>query len=140
MSSSERQRLEEERLQEEIAELRGDLGETVEALVHKADLPARAKERSAELTERALDRGVELQQQAVKRSSELGAQAIEWGSTFQAQLAARCGELRDQAVSTIEQARQTVNRTSTDTWVKLAIAGLALVAVGVIMRRVAAIT
>jgi hypothetical protein len=138
MNSSERQRLEEERLHEEIAELRGELGETVEALVHKADLPARAKERGAELTERALDRGVELQQQAVKRGSELGAQAREWGSTFQGQLAARGGELRDQAISTIEQARQTVNRTSTDTWVKLAaMAGLALVAVVVIMRRVA---
>ena len=59
MSGNERQRLEEQQLQEEIEELRGELGETVEALVHKADVPARAKERGAELTERAVDRGIE---------------------------------------------------------------------------------
>ena len=60
MSSSERQRLEEEQLQREIEELRSDLGETVEALVHKADLPARAKERGSELADTARERGGEL--------------------------------------------------------------------------------
>lgn len=149
MSSSERQRLEEERLQEEIAELRSELGETVEALVHKADVPARAKERGAELTERAVergaelteravDRGAELQQQAMKRGNELGAQAMEWCNKFKAQAAERGSELRNQALSATERAREAVNKTPPDKWAKLASAGLALIAMMIIMRRVRA--
>lgn len=68
---------EQERLQAEIEELRGELGETVEALVHKADIPARAKERGHELKEQALERGSELKDQAVERGSELKDQAVE---------------------------------------------------------------
>jgi len=103
MSSSERQRLQEDQLKEEIVELRGELGDTVEALVHKADLPARAKERGAELTERAVD---------------------------------RAAELRDQAVIAAERAREVAYQTPPDRWIKLASAGLALVALVIIVRRI----
>ena len=76
MSSSERQRLEEEQLQREIEELRSDLGETVEALVHKADVPARAKERGSELAERAIDRGTEITELARDRGQGRSTQLI----------------------------------------------------------------
>jgi len=136
MSSGERQRLQEEQLKEEIVELRGELGETVEALVHKADLPARAKERGAELTERAVDRGVELHQQAVERGSELSQQAMDRWKEVKAQAFERGSELREQALGVTERAREAVNQTSPDKWATLACAGLALVAVMVIVRRV----
>ncbi len=147
MNSGERQRLEEEQLKEEIVELRGELGETVEALVHKADLPARAKERGAELTERAVDRGAELteravdrgaelHQEVVKRGSELSAQALELSTKFKAQTAGRVSDLRDQAVSATERAREAVYQTPPDRWAKLACAGLALVATMIIVRRI----
>ncbi|HEX2264492.1 MAG TPA: DUF3618 domain-containing protein, partial [Pseudonocardiaceae bacterium] len=57
----------EQELQEEIQELRGELGETVQALAHKADVPARAKQRGNELKEEAIGRSVE----AIERGSEL---------------------------------------------------------------------
>jgi Protein of unknown function (DUF3618) len=121
-SNSERQRLHEEQLLQQIAELRGELGETVEALVHKADLPARAKQRGAELTEQALDRGLEVQQQILKRGSEFGAQAR-----------GLYGKIRIQANG---RAREEVDKAA---WIKLAAVGLALVATAmVIMRRLRA--
>ncbi|HET9254496.1 MAG TPA: DUF3618 domain-containing protein [Pseudonocardiaceae bacterium] len=122
MTGNERQRLQEGQLQEEIAELRGELGETVEALVHKADLPTRAKERGAELAEQAVDRGVELHQQVVERGNE-------W---------------RDRAIGVAERARAARPQTlaeapaSRSRWTMLALAGLALVAMTVIIRRVRA--
>ncbi|MGH3767104.1 MAG: DUF3618 domain-containing protein [Pseudonocardiaceae bacterium] len=136
MSSGERQRLQEEQLKNEIVELRGELGDTVEALVHKADLPARAKERGAELTERAVDRGAELHQQAVKRGSELSAQVVEWCTKFTAQTAGWGSDVRDQAVSATERAREAVYQAPADRWIKLASAGLALVATVIVLRRI----
>src|SRR5262249_28902879 len=98
MNGSERQRLQEEQLKDEIDELRGELGETVESLVHKADIPARAKERGADLAEQALDRGVEVHQQMVKRGGEIGAQARDLYDKVRAQANGRSSEWRDQAV------------------------------------------
>jgi hypothetical protein len=146
MSSSERQRLEEEQLKEEIVELRGELGETVEALVHKADLPARAKERGAELTERAVDRGVELtgravdrgvelREEAVKRSSEFSTHAVEWCAKFKSQAAERGSDLRDRAVSANERAREAIYQTPPDRWAKVACAGIVLITMAIIARR-----
>lgn len=66
MSSSSEQ----ERLQDEINELRGELGETVEALVHKADIPARARERGTQLRDQAVERGVELRDRAGRRAEQ----------------------------------------------------------------------
>jgi Protein of unknown function (DUF3618) len=136
MSSSKRQRLHEERLQEEIEDLRGDLGETVDALVHKVDLPARAKERGREVKEEALERGIELQQQAAERGSELSGWAIEWCNEVKAQVVGRGSELRDRAVDAAERARESISQTPSERWAKLAGAGLALLAMTVIVRRV----
>lgn len=61
---------EQERLQAEIEELRGELGETVEALAHKADIPARVKERGHEVKEQAVERGSELWDQAVDAAGQ----------------------------------------------------------------------
>jgi hypothetical protein len=147
MSNGERQRLQEEQLKEEIVELRGELGETVEALVYKADIPARAKERGAELTERAIDRGAELteravdrgaelRQQAVERGNEFSAQAMEWYAKFKTQAAERGSDLRDQAVTATERARQAVYQMPSDRWAKVACAGIALITMMIIMRRI----
>jgi Protein of unknown function (DUF3618) len=129
MSSSEQQRLE-----QEIEELRGELGETVEALVHKVDVPTRAKERGSELAEQALERGMELQQQVVTRGSEL----MERGNELKDQMVERGSELRDRAVDATERAREAVSQTSSDRWVKLAGAGFALILLTIIIRRVRA--
>jgi hypothetical protein len=136
MTSSEQQRLEEERLQAEIVELRSDLGETVEALVHKADLPARAKERGNELKEEAIERGIELQEQVVDRTVELSGRAIERGNEWKAQIVERGSELRDRAIDAAERTREAVSQTPTDRWVKLAAAGITVITVLVIVRRV----
>ncbi|MGH3697581.1 MAG: DUF3618 domain-containing protein [Pseudonocardiaceae bacterium] len=136
MSGSDRQRLQEKQLKAEIEELRGDLGETVEALARKADVPARVKERGAELTERAVDRGVELHQQAVARGDALSARAIEWCNGVRARASERGSEVRDQAVSATERARGALSQTPPNRWATLACAGLALAVVLVLVRRV----
>lgn len=58
--SSERQRL-----HDEIEELRDEMGATVQELVHKADVPTRARERAGELKEEAVERGIELRDRTV---------------------------------------------------------------------------
>jgi Protein of unknown function (DUF3618) len=136
MSSSKQQRLQEERLHEEIEELRGELGETVEALVHKADLPARAKERGNEVKEQAIERGVELHQQAVQRGSELSGRVIEWCNKAKTQVGWCGSELLDRGADVAERARESISQTPTDRWAKLAGAGLALLAMTVIVRRI----
>src|SRR5262249_31383682 len=104
-------RLDEERLQEEIRELRGDLGETVETLVHKADLPTRAKAQGAEFTERALDYGIELHQQALERGRALGEQAKEWGDQVKTHAAGWSSRLRGQAATVSARTRDVANQT-----------------------------
>jgi hypothetical protein len=158
MSSSERPSLEEEQLQREIEELRGDLGETVEALVHKADLPARARERGAELTEQAIDRGTELTGRAIERGMVLSDQAVERGTDMTAQVAELWEELRTQAVTrgnelldqvlsrgnnwreqltgATERVRRTADDISTERWAKVACVAVGLIVITVIVRRV----
>ncbi|MGH3549075.1 MAG: DUF3618 domain-containing protein [Pseudonocardiaceae bacterium] len=143
MSGSEQQRLQEAQLQEEIEELRAGLGETVEALVHKADLPARAKERGNELRQQTVERGTELLERGNKLSSDLRERGnefkgdlLEWGDEFKGQVLARSSELRDRAVESAERARGAVGHIPKERWVKVACAGLALIAVIVIVRRV----
>lgn len=136
MTSGEQQRFEEERLQAEIVELRSDLGETVEALVHKADVPARAKERGNELKAEAIERGMELQEQVIDRSVELGGRAIERGNELKTQVAERGSELRDRAIAAAERTREAVSQTPADRWAKLAAAGVALITLMIIVRRV----
>jgi uncharacterized protein YfaS (alpha-2-macroglobulin family) len=138
--SSERQQLHEERLQEEIEELRGDLGETVEAFAYKADVLARAKERGTAVKEEAVKRGLAVSQQVVERGSELGGQVLEWYNDVQARLVAGSSELAQQTVRTVEWARESVRQAVTDRRVKLTgalvAAGAGLLAMTVIVRRV----
>jgi lambda repressor-like predicted transcriptional regulator len=129
MSSSE------QRLQEEIEELRADVGETVEALVHKVDVPAQVKERGTAMKDQAIERGVELQQQAVQRGSELSGWAIEWCSGAKAQVVERGNELLRQSVDAAGRARESLSQTPTDRWAKLTGAGLALLALVIIVRK-----
>jgi Protein of unknown function (DUF3618) len=158
MSSSERPSVEEEQLQREIDELRSDLGETVEALVHKADLPARARERGAELTEQAIDRGSELTGRAIERGMELSEQAVDHGADMTAQVAqlwdevtsqalARGNELLDQVLNrsdnwrerltgATERVRRATDDMSTERWVKVACVAVGLIVITVVVRRV----
>jgi uncharacterized coiled-coil protein SlyX len=59
------------RLEEQIAETRRQLGETVEALAHKVDVRAQAQEKVSELRGRLKGR----QDSAKAKASELGGQA-----------------------------------------------------------------
>lgn len=120
MSSSE-QRLPEEHLQEEIEELRAELGETVEALAHKADVRAQVTEHGKAMKEQALDRGVELHQQAVQRGSELSGRVIAW-----------CNEAKVQALG---RARESVNQTPMGLWATLGGAAVTLLAMAALVRR-----
>lgn len=140
-------RVQEEQLQEEIEVLRGELGETVEALVHKADVPARVKKRGDEWKEEALERGIELHQQAVEggsalakqaveRGSELTGQAIERGNEWKALLAEGGSELRERARDGAQRTREALGRMPGQRWAKLAVTGLALITVMVLVRRV----
>jgi gas vesicle protein len=137
----------EQELQEEIEELRGALGETVQALVYKADVPARAKQRGNELKEEARERGTELRDLAMELGTELRDQGSERGSELRDQVVERssqvkdwivacCSELSDQAMEATERARGALSRTPRGQWAKLAGAGLALVALTVIVRKV----
>jgi uncharacterized protein DUF3618 len=134
--SSDQRPPQEERLHEQIQELRSDLGETVEALVHKVDVPARAKERGNELTQAALERGIALHQQAVERGSALAGQAIERGDELKALVAERGSELRERAIDAAQRTREAVGQTQRDRWARLATAGVALITLVVIVRRV----
>jgi uncharacterized protein YfaS (alpha-2-macroglobulin family) len=140
MSSNERQQLHEERLREEIEELRGELGETVEALAYKANVPARAKERGIAVKEEAIERGLEVSQQVAQRGSELGGQVLEWYNDVQARLSAGSSELAQQSIRTMEWARESVRQAVTDRRVKLTgalvAAGAGLLAMTVIVRKV----
>jgi cell division septum initiation protein DivIVA len=126
---------EEQRLEEEISELRGELGETVEALVHKVDVPTRAKERGSELAEQAVDRGVDVYQQVVERGSELSERLTEWCKQFQARVLDRGSEMRDQLLGTAERARESASQAVSERQIKLAGVGLALVALMIITRK-----
>ncbi|MGH3973783.1 MAG: DUF3618 domain-containing protein [Pseudonocardiaceae bacterium] len=139
----------EQELQEDIADLRSELGETVEALAHKADVPTRVKQRGTELKEQAIERGTELLDQGIDRGSELREQAIvrrdqvrdqvvARGGELREQLTLRGSELRDQAVEAAEWAREAVSQTPVQRWAKLMGAGIALIALSVIVRRVRA--
>lgn len=57
---------EETKLRREIEQVRGEMGETVEALAHKANVPARA----AEFKDDVVARGVELKDEALERGAE----------------------------------------------------------------------
>jgi hypothetical protein len=79
--------------------------------------------------------------QATAERKRKGAQAgigivIEWCRKVKAQVVGRGSELFDRGVDVAERVRESVSQTPTDRWAKLAGAGLALLAMTVIVRRV----
>ena len=114
---------EEQRRQKQIEELRGELGETVEALVHKVDVPARAKERGRQLQQQAAERGVEL----LERSQEWKVRLIQRGNV-----------LRERALDASQLARRAAGQSPRLRWNALASIGIAVVIFIVIVRRVRA--
>lgn len=105
---------EQQRLRQEIEEVRGELGETVEALVHKADVPSRARERADELKEEATQRANELKDEAVERGSAA----------------------KDRAMEVIERSREQAAKVPANRWAMLVGASIALSVLAVIVRRV----
>lgn len=77
----------------------------------------------------------ELRNQAVTRGSELKDQAVTLGSGLKDEAVMRGGEFKDQAVDTADWLRETVSRTPKDRWATLGSAGLALIALIIIIRR-----
>jgi hypothetical protein len=66
----------------EVEELRADIGETVEELVHRADVPTRLREKRAETTER-------VQAQVTRAREVVATQAAEKGPAVQSALQER---------------------------------------------------
>ncbi len=144
---------EEKKLQQEIEDRRSELGETVEALVHKVDVPARA----AELKDEALDRGAELKNDAIERvadvkdrmvdrAAELKDEAIARGSELKDQIMGHGRELRDPvverdrgreagALNAAERIREALSRTPKNRRALVAVTGLAVIVLTVIVRR-----
>jgi phosphate starvation-inducible protein PhoH len=114
---------EEQRRQKHIEELRGELGETVAALAHKVDVPARAKQRGQQFQQQAAERCVEL----LERSQEWKQRLIQRGSV-----------LRERALDASRRARHAANRSPKPRWATLASGGIAAIILIVIIRRVRA--
>ncbi|MGH3941513.1 MAG: hypothetical protein ACRDTG_23365 [Pseudonocardiaceae bacterium] len=112
----------EERLKEELKEL-GD------------ELRNQAVARSGELKDQAMTLGNELKDQAVARSSVLKDQAMTLGNGLKDQAVTRGSDFKDQAIDAAEWVRETASRTPKERWATLGSAGLALIALLVIARR-----
>lgn len=83
-----------EQLRLEIERTREQLGETVEALVAKADVKARARERAELLSQRLKGTTAQVKEQAAARTSQARAQATARAGQARSQLA---GQRRAQA-------------------------------------------
>ncbi|MEO6088759.1 MAG: DUF3618 domain-containing protein [Umezawaea sp.] len=88
-------------LRADIEKTRRELGDTVEALVHKADVPARAKAKGHEVTEKAAEtaqqakvKAAETAQQVKARAATVTAQAVE---AIPPQVKVKAGEARAKA-------------------------------------------
>lgn len=100
---------EEEQLQQEIEQLREDLGETVEALVHKVDVPARA---------------AELKDDVIERGTELGERVVERGR-----------QETQRALTAAERFRETLRQNPKIRWAAVAGTGITAVLVALVVRR-----
>jgi Fe2+ transport system protein B len=84
-------------LRADIEKTRAELGDTVEALVHKADVPARAKAKGHEMTEKA----AETAQQAKAKAAEAAAHVGEKAAGTAQQVKAKAATVTAQAVEAI---------------------------------------
>lgn len=84
-------------LRADIEKTRRELGDTVEALVQKADVPARVKAKGHEVTEKA----AETAQQAKAKAAETAAQVGEKAAETAQQVKAKAATVTAQAVEAI---------------------------------------
>ncbi len=92
--------------------------------------------RGSELGYQVLERGSELRNQVVERGNEWKTQVAGRGREIRGQAGQRGSELKDQAIAAGGMARESVSRASTGQWATLACAGLALIVLTVIARKV----
>ncbi|XVV06355.1 DUF3618 domain-containing protein [Actinosynnema sp. CA-248983] len=93
-------------LRADIERTRGDLGDTVEALVHKADVPARVKESAHEKVEQVKDTARHSAEQ-VKDTAQHGADRVKDTARHGAE------QVKDSAVQVKEQAATVAERVNT---------------------------
>jgi hypothetical protein len=93
-------------LQQEIERTREHLGETVEALMAKVDVKARAQDEASRLIGRLKLRVVQARQQAAARAGQARRQAADKAAEAREQAAARAGQVQGQAVDKAAGARE----------------------------------
>jgi septal ring factor EnvC (AmiA/AmiB activator) len=114
-----------EQLRQEIERTREQLGETVEALMAKTDVKARAKERANQLSERLKGTTAQVKEQAAARAEQARSQlagktadaknaAVQTSGTTRNQLQARAtavgGAVRDKTPEPVQRAAQQVTQ------------------------------
>ena len=132
-----------EQLRLEIERTREQLGETVEALVAKADVKARARERAELLSQRLKGTTAQARSQLAGKTADVKNAAVATGGPARDQLQARAtavgGAVRGKTPEPVQRAaRQVAQRTSAVARQPAALAALAaagVVVVGVIVIR-----
>ena len=134
-----------EQLKLEIERTREQLGETVEALVAKTDVKARARERAEQLSQRLKGTTAQARTQLAGKTADARNAAVATGGPARDQLQARAtavgGAVRDKTPEPVQRAaRQVAQRTSAvarqpAALAALAAAGVVVVGVVVIRRR-----
>jgi len=147
-----------EQLRQEIERTREQLGETVEALVAKTDVKARARERANQLSERLKGTTAQVKEQAAARAEQARSQlagktadaknaAVQTSGTTRNQLQARAtavgGAVRDKTPEPVQRAAQQVTQRASAVAsqrsglvaVAAAVAGAAVVGIIVIQWR-----
>jgi hypothetical protein len=95
-------------------------------------VPARA----AEFKDDAIERGVELKDEAVERGTELKDRVVERSSDVRDQVVERGRAEKDRAVGAAQRLRASLSRTPKQRWAAVAGAGVAMILLTVIVRRV----
>ena len=132
-----------EQLRLEIERTREQLGETVEALVAKTDVKARAREQAEQLSQRLKGTTAQARSQLAGKTADVRNAAVATGGSARDQLQARAtavgGAVRDKTPEPVQRAaRQVAQRTSAVARQPAALAALAaagVVVVGVIVIR-----
>ena len=102
-----------EQLRQEIERTREQLGETVEALVYKTDVKARARERAEQLSQRVKGTTAQVKEQAAARTIQARAQATARAGQARSQLAGKTADARNAAVATGGPARDQLQARAT---------------------------
>ena len=106
-----------DQLRQEIERTREQLGETVEALVYKTDVKARAKDRAKEraeqLSQRVKGTTAQVKEQAAARTIQARAQATARAGQARSQIAGKTADARNAAVATGGPARDQLQARAT---------------------------